>query len=207
MFLSPYSNGNPFIDLGLLIGTCSFNGLNIVKEGYVSIFFVYSHVACRFSCICCYRCCKCCCKCYKCCGLTVVSIQSSYTFPSKSRCSSPFRNLVSCSPLTSCLYSLNCLSCGDIICGTFTICLVACTTVGTIDGSIIPFIIFCALTFVFSCSFFTFELEAPPSSTLSILLKTLLGEYVVAFFLFFNVVCILSLFLLTLVNGFYGFSF
>jgi hypothetical protein len=42
---------------------------------------------------------------------------------------------------------------------------------------------------------------------LSILLKTLLGEYVVAFFLFFNVVCILSLFLLTLVNGFYGFSF
>ncbi len=43
----------------------------------------------------------------------MASIQSSYTSPSKCGCSSPFRNLVSCSFLTSYFYSLNCLSCGD----------------------------------------------------------------------------------------------
>jgi hypothetical protein len=29
-------NGNPFADFGLLNGTCSFDGLNISKEGYGS---------------------------------------------------------------------------------------------------------------------------------------------------------------------------
>jgi hypothetical protein len=48
----------------------------------------------------------------------VVSIQSSYTSPSKYTCFSPFENLVSCSFLTSCLYSLNYLFCGDVIYGT-----------------------------------------------------------------------------------------
>jgi hypothetical protein len=108
----------------------------------------------------------------------VVSIQSSYTSSSKCRCSSPFGNLMSCSFLTSWLYSLNyfsygdvicgtsCLnslsypSCGDVICGTYVIYLAVCTTisithtiVGTIDGSILPLIIFCALTFLLSFPF------------------------------------------------------
>jgi len=207
MLPSPNSNGNPFVDLGLLIGTCTYNGLNTAKEGCVSILFVYNPIACRPSCVCCYCCCKCYCKCWKCCGLIVVSIQSSYTFPSKCRCSSPFKNLVSCSPLTSCLYSLSSFSRGNVICGIFIVYLVACTTIGTVNGSILPLIIFCALTFVLSCSFFTFEPKVPPSSTLFFLLRALLGESVAAFFLFFNVVCISSLVLLTLVDGFYGFSF
>jgi hypothetical protein len=37
---------------------------------------------------------QCCSKCSKCCGLLVVPIQSSYTFPSKCKCFSPFGNLV-----------------------------------------------------------------------------------------------------------------
>ncbi len=44
-----------------------------------------------------------------------------------------------------------------------------------------------------SCSLFILELEVPPSSTLFFLLKTLLGKYVIVFFLFSNVVCISSL--------------
>jgi hypothetical protein len=59
---------------------------------------------------------------------------------------------------------------------------------------------------VFSYSLFTLEPEAPPSSTLFFLLKTLLKESIVAF-LFFNVVYISFLVLLTLVGGFCGFSF
>ncbi len=43
----------------------------------------------------------------------MVSIQSSYTSPSKSS-----RNLVSCSLLTSYFCSFIYLSCGDVICGT-----------------------------------------------------------------------------------------
>jgi hypothetical protein len=58
-----------------------------------------------------------------------------------------------------------------------------------------------------SCSFFTLELEDPPSSTLYFLLRRLLGESIVTFFQFSNVVCISSLVLLTLVGGFYKFSF
>jgi hypothetical protein len=58
-----------------------------------------------------------------------------------------------------------------------------------------------------SYSLFIPELQAPPSSTLFLLLKALLGESIVAFFLFSNVVYIFSLIFLTLVGGFCGFSF
>jgi hypothetical protein len=165
-------------------------------------------------------------------GLRQVSIQFSYTSPLKCKCSSPSRNHVSCSLLTSCLCSLSCLSngnviygisylyfficlsCGDVICGTFVVYLIVCTIVGIARtivgityGSTLPLIIFCAFTYVLSCSFFTFKLEAHPSSTLLFLLRTLLGEFVATFFLFSNVVYISSLILLTLVDGFCGFSF
>jgi hypothetical protein len=120
--LSPNSNGCPFTNLGLVTSTCSFGGLNITKEGYVSILSICSLVACKSSCVCCCWCCKCC-KCWKCCGLLVVSIQSSYTSPSKCKCSSPFGDLVSCSLLTFCLCYLSCLSCGHVICGAFAIYL------------------------------------------------------------------------------------
>jgi hypothetical protein len=46
-------------------------------------------------------------------------------------------------------------------------------------------------------SLFTFELEVPPSSTLFFFLKTLLGKSVAAFFVFFSVVYISSLVILT----------
>jgi hypothetical protein len=95
------SNGNPSIDFGLLGDTCSFASLNTSKAGCVATFSVSSLVACRPSCVyygCCYKCCS---KCSKCCGLLMVSIQSSYTFPSKCKCFSPFGNLVLCSSLTS----------------------------------------------------------------------------------------------------------
>jgi len=155
----------------------------------------------------------------------MVSIQSSYTFPSKCRCSPTFGNLMSCSSLTSYFYSLNCFSCGHaicgtsflyslnyvscgvVICGTSIVCMAACTIVGTTECSIFPLIIFYALTFVLSCSVFTPLCKVLPSSTLFFLLRTLLGEYVVAFFLFSNVVYISSLVLLTLVGGLCGFSF
>jgi hypothetical protein len=114
LFPSSNSNGSP-IDSNLLGGTCNFVGLNTSKVGCVATFFVYSSIACRPSCV--YYCCYC-----KCCGLAVVFIQSSYTFPSKCRCSSPSRNLMSCSSLTSWLYSLGCFSCGDVICGTSYFC-------------------------------------------------------------------------------------
>jgi hypothetical protein len=96
LFAISNSNGNPFANAGLLTSTCSFDGLNTSKEGCGSTSFVCSSVACRPSCVCycCY--CKCCCKCCKCCGLAVVSIQSSYTSPSKHICSSPSGNYVSC---------------------------------------------------------------------------------------------------------------
>jgi hypothetical protein len=118
----------------------------------------------------------------------MVSIQSSYTSPSKCKCSSPFKNLVSCSFLTSYLYSFECLSCenvifgtsclcsfncssyGDVIYGTFVVYLVTCTIVGTthtivrtINGSTLPFMIFYALAFMLSYSLFTLEHEAFPS--------------------------------------------
>jgi hypothetical protein len=176
VFLSSNPNGNPFANLGLLIGTYSFNGLNSKNKGFVFTLSVYNPIAYRLSCV--Y---KCCCRWWKRCGLLVVFMQSSYTSPSKCKCSSPFGNLVSCSLLTSCLYSLNYFSygdviydtsyldshnypsCGGVIYGTFVICLIAYTIVGTTDGSTLPLIIFYALAFVISCSFFKLQLEAPPS--------------------------------------------
>ncbi len=105
-------------------------------------------------------------------------------------CSSPSGNLVSCFLLTSYLCSLDCLSygnviyhtsylrslscpsCGDVIYGTSLVYLVAYTIIGIahtivaiIDGSTLALIIFCAHVIVLSHSFFTLELEAPPSST------------------------------------------
>ncbi len=137
-------------------------------------------VACRRSCVCYCCCCKCCCKCCKCCGSIVVSIQSSYTPPSNYKCSSPSRNLVSCSLLTSWFYSLKFFSCGDVIYGTSclcsfscfsygdviygisTICLATCTIVciahtivGTASGSIYPSSFFVPLNL---CSLVPFSL-------------------------------------------------
>jgi len=107
----------------------------------------------------------------------------------------------------SCLCSLGCLFCGDVIYGIVVIYLTTCTTVGIVDGSILPLITFCAFKSMLSCSLFTPELEVPPSSTLFFLLRTLLGKSVTTFFLFFSVVYISSLVFLTLANGFYGLSF
>jgi hypothetical protein len=70
-----------------------------------------------------------------------------------------------------------------------------------------PFIIFYALKSMLSCSFFTLEPEVPPSSTLFFLLRTLLGKFAIAFFLFSSDVYISSLVLLTLAHGFFGLSF
>jgi len=162
----------------------------------------------------------------------VVSIQFSYTFASKCRCFSPFGNLMSCSFLTSWLYSLNylsygdviygtsclcsfsCVSCGIIICGVstvyqaaYTIVGIALTTVSSANGSTLPLIIFFAFISILSYFLFNPKLEAPPSSTLFFLLKTLLREFNVAFFLFSNVDYISSLVLLTLVGGLCEFSF
>jgi len=220
------SNGNPFANSSLLSGTYSFASLNFSKASCVVTLSVYSSlVAYRPSYVYCCCCCKCCSKFYKCCGLVMVSIQSSYIFPSKCKRSSPFRNLVSCSSLTSCLYSLNylfckdviygtsclcsfsCVSCGVVICGISIVCLAICTIVDIANGFILSLIIFCALKSVLSYSLFTLELEAPPFSTLFFLLKTLLEEFVATFFLFSSVVFISSLVLLTLVGGFCGFSF
>jgi hypothetical protein len=67
---NPKSNVCPSIDLGLLISTCNFGGLNITKGGCVSILFVCSPLACKPFCVCC-----CCCYYYcKCCGLSWLSI-------------------------------------------------------------------------------------------------------------------------------------
>jgi hypothetical protein len=60
------SNGNPFVDPGLLFSTCISNGPNTIKESYVSTFSVCSPIACKLSCVCyCYYCYyyKWCCKC------------------------------------------------------------------------------------------------------------------------------------------------
>jgi hypothetical protein len=89
----------------------------------------------------------------------------------------------------------------------YTIVGTGLTIIGTANGSTLPLIIFCALKFVLSCSLCTFKPKALPSSTLFFLLKTLIGESVIAFFMFSNVVYISSLVFKTLVSGFYGFSF
>ncbi len=128
----------------------------------------------------------------------MVSTQSSHTSPSKYRCSSPSKNLMS-SFLTPWLCSLSYLSCGNVICGISYLCFFGClscgdviygtvaiyltisttsgttlTTIGTINGSIMSLIIFRALKSMLSCFVFILELEAPPSSTLFFLLKALL---------------------------------
>ncbi len=148
----------------------------------------------------------------------MVSIQSSHTFPSKCKCSSPFGNLMSCSLLTpqhcsfnclSCgnviygisyLCSLGCLSCGDVICGTTIVCLTVCTTigialttVGIVDGSTLPLITFYTLKYLHSYSFFIPKLEGPPFSTIFFLVRALLGKFATTFFLFINVIFISSL--------------
>jgi hypothetical protein len=139
---------------------------------------------------------------------------------------------VSCSLFTSWLYSLNFLSCEDAICSTSSLCSLRCvsngisiygifvvylttctivdtgvTTVGTANGSTLPLIIIYALKYVLSCSLFILEFEAPPSSTLFFLLRTLLGEFAETFFLFSSAAYISSLVLLTLVGNFCGFTF
>jgi len=83
--------------------------------------------------------------------------------------------------------------------GIVTICLITYTTINTIvtivgatNGSILPLIIFYVTKSIFSYSLFTFEPKALCSSTLFFLLKALLRESMVAFFLFFNVIYISS---------------
>ncbi len=144
----------------------------------------------------------------------MVSIQFSYMSPSMCKCSSPFKNLVSCSFLTFYLYSFSCLSYGDVIRGTSVICLatyttggITCTNVDNVNGATLPFIIFYVHASMLSCSFLTFDPEAPPSSTLFFLLRTLFGDSVVAFLLLSNATSKFFLVLLTLACGFCGFSF
>ncbi len=98
--------------------------------------------------------------------------------------------------------------------GISTVCLTTyitiCTThtiVNTTNGSIPPLISFYALIYVLSYSLFTPKPEAPPSSTLFFLLRTLLGKSAITLFLFLSVVSISSLVILILVGGFCGFSF
>ncbi len=114
----------------------------------------------------------------------------------------------------SCLYFFSCISCEHFICGTTTICLTAYTTIsstltsiGNVDGSTLPLIIFCAFKFVLSCSLFIPKDEALPSSTLFFLLKTLLGKFTTTFFLFSSAIYISSQILLALAGGFCGRSF
>ncbi len=107
----------------------------------------------------------------------------------------------------SCLCSFNCLPCEDVIYGTIEVYLTTCTIINILDGSTLPFIIFCGFKSMLSYSFFILEPKIPPSSTLVFFLRALLREYVATFFLFFGVVYISSLVFLTLVGGFYGLSF
>jgi hypothetical protein len=90
---------------------------------------------------------------------------------------------------------------------SYTIINIACTNVGTANGAIFPLITFCALDFMLSYSLLIPKPKAPPSSALFFLLRALLGDFVVAFFLFSSVVYISSLVFFTLAGGFYGFSF
>jgi hypothetical protein len=148
----------------------------------------------------------------------VVFIQSSYISPSKCKCSSPSKNLVSCSFLISCLYSLNCFSYGYVICGTSCLCSLSYLSCGdVICGTSIfiwlhvpllalpipllalqmvplhPSSFSMPLIFVLSCSLYTLEPKVPPSSTLLFVLRTFLCEYTTTFFLYSSVVYIFSL--------------
>ncbi len=46
LLLNPNSNGCPFIDPSLLIGTCNYSGANTTKEGCVSTLYVCNPIAC-----------------------------------------------------------------------------------------------------------------------------------------------------------------
>jgi len=65
---------------------------------------------------------------------------------------------------TPCFCSLSYLSYGVVICGTFVVYMVACTTIGTthtivwiVDGFTLPLVIFYALAFALSYFVFTPE--------------------------------------------------
>jgi hypothetical protein len=75
--------------------------------------------------------------------------------------------------------------------------LVACTPISTTNGSTLPFIILCALTYVFFYSLFTLEPEAHPSS-IFFFMSTYCKVYLTSF-LFSNVVSI-SLILIPLIQ-------
>jgi xanthosine utilization system XapX-like protein len=81
--------------------------------------------------------------------------------------------------------------------------LVACTIVGITNGATLPLITFYALTYVLSYSLLTLEPEAPPSLAIFFLLRSLLGDSDVTFFLFSSVVCISVRQLLFLYSWFY----
>ncbi len=147
LFPNPNSNGCPSINPSLLISTCSYGGLNIVKGVCVSILSIYNPIAYRpfvFIVV-----------------IVVVVVvnvvinaENVVDFqwcPSNLHiCPHPFVDTpqplealyISCSLLTFYLCSFICLSCGYDICGTSTFCLHACTNVGTADGAIFPLIIF-----------------------------------------------------------------
>ncbi len=120
-------------------------------------------------------------------------------------CSSTSKNLISCSLLTFCLYSLICLFYGDDICGTSTLCLpIQCWHYRWCHS---PLHHLLNPASMLSCYFLTFDPKVPPSLALLFLLITLPGDYVVAFLLFSNATCISSLVFLTLACGLCGFSF
>jgi len=52
LFPSPNSNGCPFADLGLLVGTCISSGLNIAKGGSIPVISFYNSLAYRRPCVC-----------------------------------------------------------------------------------------------------------------------------------------------------------
>jgi hypothetical protein len=117
---------------------------------------------------------------------------------------------MSCSLLTSSLYSHNFFSHGDVIyvcLATYTTISIVITIVSITDGSTLSLIIFYAFKFMLSCCLFTLEPKAPPSSTLLFLLRTFFKESTAIFFVFFSVVYISSLVHLTLTDGFCGLSF
>jgi len=86
--------------------------------------------------------------------------------------------------------SFNYLSYGNVICGTFIVCLATYTIVSITNGAILPLITFYALAFLLFYSLLTPKPEAPPSLALFFFLKSIFRNS--TFFLFFSVVCISS---------------
>jgi hypothetical protein len=130
---------------------------------------------------------------------------------------------LSCSLLTPWLCFLNYLSCGNVIYGISCLCSFSHLSCGNVNYGTLVIYLICMyhywhfrwfhstphhfLKSVLSCSFFTLELEVPPSSTLFFFLRTLFRKSATTFFLFSSVVYISSWVLLTLGGGFYGLSF